>query len=214
MVPFIYGLVDPLEPGHVRYVGMARVKASRPYDHAKNARRSSTTNPHLMNWVRKLQAEEREYTCIVLETLPCGVSRGLLGFVERCYIKSLIEIGHKLTNATQGGEGGDTGITPAGRAILSAKAKGNQIFLGRHHTDGTKALQSLAQKGHKKTDTQIAGIVSGWKKRKRVDGWAPYKGHIHSETTRVRMSAAAKVAWTPERRAAAARRMRDRAIKK
>ena len=33
--PFVYGLVDPLEPKHVRYVGMSGVRAERPSCHAK-----------------------------------------------------------------------------------------------------------------------------------------------------------------------------------
>lgn len=213
--PFVYGLVDPQDAGHVRYVGMARVTASRPYDHAKNARKGSTVNPHLMNWVRKLQTEGREYKHIVLEALSPDAPRELLGFVEKCYIKSLREVGHKLTNATIGGEGGDTGITPEGRESLRAKARGNQAFLGRRHTEETKAAQSAAQKGIKKSESQVAGIVSGWKHRKRVAGWAPAAGLVHSDKTKAQMSASGKFAWNnPERRAALAQRNRDRAAAK
>lgn len=214
-VPFIYGLVDPLDVGHVRYVGMARVVASRPYDHAQYARENSKTNPHLMNWIRKLQSEGREYQHIVLEFLPNG-SRSLLGFVEKCYIKSLREIGHGLLNVTAGGEGGDTGITPEGRAILSAKAKGNQNFLGREHTPETRAHLSAVQKGRKKSAKAIEGIKRGWLKRKRHPGVpSPLRGRKHREDSRVQMRESGKAAWAdnPERRAALARRNQERSLR-
>lgn len=81
--PFVYGLIDPLEPGHVRYVGMASVRASRPNEHAYLARKGSNGNPHLMNWIRKIQSEGREPTFLVLEQLSEGATKKFLGFVEQ-----------------------------------------------------------------------------------------------------------------------------------
>lgn len=102
--PFVYGLVDPLEPDHIRYVGLARIP-SRPFDHARAARRQATRSSYKINWIRKLQADGREPTVLVLEELPESVSTFLIGFVESSYIKSLRQIGHHLTNLTDGGEG-------------------------------------------------------------------------------------------------------------
>ena len=157
MKPFIYGLVDPADPRHVRYVGMS-FRAGRPLDHARNARKGSTSNPHLMNWIRKLQAEGREYAILVLKELPDGARRGFVGFVEKCYIKSLREIGHRLTNVTEGGDGGAGNVHPPEvRALISAAAKGRVVtddvrsrtratLMGHAVSDETRARQSAAKR--------------------------------------------------------------------
>lgn len=107
--PFVYGLRDSVEAGNVRYVGMAPSNPSRPYQHAMRARKDLADGSHLMHWIRKIQAEGREPSVIVLEELPVGTSRRFLGFVESCYIKSLRSIGHQLTNENDGGWGGSNG---------------------------------------------------------------------------------------------------------
>lgn len=103
MSRFIYGLVDPLEPKHVRYVGMA-TRDERPFDHANEARKT-TKSSYKLNWIRKVQAEGREPEFITLEQLSDSCLPAFLGFVESCYIASLRAIGHRLTNKTDGGEG-------------------------------------------------------------------------------------------------------------
>ena len=52
----IYGLVDPLDAGHVRYVGMA-FKAQRPYQHSLSARNKLDKHSHLFHWIRSLHIE-------------------------------------------------------------------------------------------------------------------------------------------------------------
>ena len=123
--PFVYGLVDPLEPKHVRYVGMAGVRASRPYDHAKWARRERAKPTWQVRWIRKLQTAGREPDVLILEQLSEGASRALLGFIEKCYIKSLREIGHHLTNVSEGGDGGTTRKGSKHRAESIDKMKGH-----------------------------------------------------------------------------------------
>jgi hypothetical protein len=61
--PFIYGLVDPLEPAHVRYVGMA-LQWKRPFAHAKRASKyygNHFTEAHRVAlkeaWVRRKAAK-------------------------------------------------------------------------------------------------------------------------------------------------------------
>lgn len=156
MKPFIYALVDPLDAGHVRYVGMS-FRQGRPLDHARNARQGSTSNPHLMNWIRKMQTEGREYAVLILEELPSGAQREFVGFVEQCYIKSLREIGHRLVNATDGGDGGTGHVhTTEVRARISAAAKGRVVtedvrartratLMGHAVSDETRAKQSAAK---------------------------------------------------------------------
>lgn len=135
-MPFIYGLVDPLDPGNVRYVGMAPSKESRPFRHAQVAL-STTVSSYLYNWIRKLDREGRNYHVVLLEELPVGTSRRFLGFVEKCYIKSLREIGHQLTNVSEGGWGGATTV---GKVCSQAtKDKLRAIFSGRPLSERHKA---------------------------------------------------------------------------
>lgn len=105
--PFIYGLIDPLEPKHVRYVGMA-FKTKRPYQHAIKARNNSN-HSYLFHWIRSLQSEGRNPSVLLLEELSIGATRKFVGEIEKMYISSLREIGHRLINVAKGGDGGDVG---------------------------------------------------------------------------------------------------------
>ena len=150
MQPFIYGLVDPAEPKHVRYVGMSNVREGRPYDHARAARRPNTKVSYTINWIRKIQSEGREPEFIKLEELASGTTSKFLGFVEQCYIKSLREIGHRLTNATDGGEYGDSGpLSPEGRAKRSASMRGNTNGVGTIRSQESVAALSARNIGNK-----------------------------------------------------------------
>ena len=142
--PFVYGLVDPAEPGHVRYVGMASVRASRPQEHSKNAHgKRAGRIPHLALWIRKLHSKGREYGVLILEELREDTSRKFLGFVEKCYIKSLRAIGHDLINIAEGGDGGKMGeMSPEGRARNAAAMIGNTRTLGYKHSDESNTKRS------------------------------------------------------------------------
>ena len=141
--PFIYYLADPLEPKHVRYVGMAGCRADRPYYHAKLAKRSKK-NSHLFNWIRGMQAAGREPAVFVLEELPEGASHLFVGEIEKMYISSLGRIGHDLTNVVEGG-GGSIGyrFTPEAVAARAAKIRGRK----HPHSEETRALLSALNKG-------------------------------------------------------------------
>lgn len=134
--PFVYGLFDPADVGHIRYVGMAPTTSKRPYQHASRARKDLTDDSHLLRWIRKIQTEGREPSVMILEQLFESTGRKFLGFVESCYVKSLRSIGHQLTNENDGGWGGSNGPhseevrakmragwTVDGRARVGAAAK-------------------------------------------------------------------------------------------
>ena len=201
--PFVYGLVDPLDAGHVRYVGMS-FRAGRPLDHARNAR-GKMRSSHLMNWIRKLQTEGREYIVLVLEELPLDSRREFVGFVEKCYIKSLREIGHKLTNVTEGGDGGAGNVhTPEVRAQISAAAKGRIVtdevrartratLMGHAVSDETRAKQSAAKSRYfenpenklKRSESARAAVTDGTRALISASG----KGRVVSPETRAKISA-------------------------
>jgi hypothetical protein len=169
--PFVYALFDPADPSHVRYVGMAPSRASRPYEHAPRVRAHPEDGTHLAWWIRKLQAEGREPAVMILEELPEGTDRKFLGFIESCYIKSLRQIGHRLTNANDGGWGGSNGPhTPESIAkmkagwTLEARAKvgaaSRERETGKVHSAASRAKHSAAVKGVPKSPEHRAKIAA------------------------------------------------------
>lgn len=220
--PFVYGLVDPAEPGHVRYVGMTTVKASRPYAHMQEARSFSSVS-HKIHWIRKVQHEGREPSVLILEQLPERTSVDLVGFVEKCYIKSLRAIGHRLTNIMEGGGNGPHALET--KAKISETLMGHQVSEGTRkrsgerirqyyskienriqrsqsaraaHTETTRLAVSRAQTGRVPDPEMLArrnaSIKKAWIKR-RAEG----KG-THTQATRVLLSAKTSASMTPERR--------------
>lgn len=129
--PLIYGLIDPLEPKHIRYVGMA-MKVGRSFEHAKNAKRLVSKHSYLFHWIRLLQAENREPAVLILEELSEDATRNFVGEVEKMYITSLREIGHKLTNVSGGGWGGHAWPL-GGKHSEESKAKQSKAHLGKKH---------------------------------------------------------------------------------
>lgn len=110
---------------------MAVTYAERPRYHAKEAQNSSAPSTYKINWIRSLQ--NYEYDVIILEELPEGTGRAFLGMVESFYIQSLSEIGHQLTNATKGGDGGLTKTSYAKGHVVpdEMKAKLRAAKIGR-----------------------------------------------------------------------------------
>lgn len=151
--PFIYGLVDPREPRHVRYVGMAGKYASRPFQHAENARKKVDKHSHLFHWIRSLQIDGLEPGVLILEELPEGAARTFVGNIEKMYILSLREIGHKLTNIAKGGDGGDTGpMSEETRKAISDAA------CGRDWSEKSRERLSNTLLGHKVTESARADM--------------------------------------------------------
>ena len=215
--PFVYGLYDPADAGHIRYVGMAPTTASRPYSHAKRARKDLIDDSYLMHWIRKVQSEGREPSVMILEQLSEGTGRKFCGFVESCYIKSLRQIGHKLTNENDGGWGGSNGPhteetrakmkagwTPEVRARVGAAAKERNT--GRKHTEEelvrmrnshTGLVQSVETRA-KRGKSRKAAWDNATPEERAAHAENVSRGRIgivDSEETKAKKSASAKAAW-------------------
>lgn len=214
--PFVYGLYDPAEAGHIRYVGMAPSRPNRPYQHATYARKATTDGSHLMRWIHKIQAEGREPSVMTLEQLPIGTSRSFLGFVESCYIKSLRKIGHRLTNANDGGWGGSNGPhseesksrmkigwTSEVRKRVGIASRKRE--LGKKASDETRKRQSAAHLG--KALSEKARIRIGEARKRAWDGASEearqqhsqkvslaVQGHSHPQTEETRAKISVKLA--------------------
>lgn len=215
--PFVYGLCDPVEPGHVRYVGMAPSNPTRPYQHAKRARKDLADDSYLMHWIRKIQAEGREPSVMILEQLNEGIGRKFLGFVETCYIRSLREIGHRLTNENDGGWGGSNGPhtsetiakmkagwTPEVRAKVGEASR--ERLLGKSRSMESREKQSKTITGRRFSVEHRANISAA---RKALwDNATVQERTSHAESVSNAMKGRgignrnASVPWPDERRAA------------
>ena len=102
-LPMIYGLVDPLESEHVRYIGKTRVK-ERPRGHEKEALVVDYYT-HKIHWILSLLVEGRTYDVITIEQHLITISDEDLNLSEKSYIAKYRSEGHALTNSTDGGDG-------------------------------------------------------------------------------------------------------------
>jgi hypothetical protein len=154
--PFIYGLIDPLEPEHIRYVGMAVSNRSRPKQHAEEARDIRTKLSYKINWIRNLHNAGRDYSVLILEKLPSKTTRKICGDSEKSHIKSLREAGHQLTNATEGGDGGI--ICPVG-VLLENLAKGRAIA-HKFHQENPEVNRVALLKFHQENPETSRAILT------------------------------------------------------
>lgn len=110
----IYGLIDPNEVEHIRYVGTTIDIDARFRSHIKrpfvrdSAGRFMEKHTHKNAWVRKLAKEGRVPELLLIEFVPENVRRDK----EHEWIILLKADGHKLTNATDGREGPERRIQP------------------------------------------------------------------------------------------------------
>lgn len=83
----IYGLVDPRQPGVVRYVGSSKNVERRLYGHTHSmCGREKTPKTE---WVRQLRVEGVKPAAVLLEHLPKGVTEELKQKLEQGYIDTL-----------------------------------------------------------------------------------------------------------------------------
>lgn len=140
----IYGLTL-LAGAEIRYVGKATNPKRRLTDHLRDARDGLHT--HKAAWIR---ANYELIELLVLETVPDDVD---WQDREKHWIKKLREEGHRLTNGTDGGDGGYT----------------HDVWkynVGAKRTGATKLKMSLAQKGKPKTEAHIQAVSEALKGNK------------------------------------------------
>jgi hypothetical protein len=99
----IYGLVDP-NTNEIRYIGKAINLNERIKNHYKPSRLISKT--HKNNWLNVLLNENKKPFVIILES---DLNEELLNKSEIKWISNYKKIGCKLTNGTDGGDGGKMG---------------------------------------------------------------------------------------------------------
>lgn len=142
---FIYGLTDPRDKNHVRYVGKTKNLPGRLAGHLKDAKRGIVN--HKCKWIRKL-LEDGVTPCISIldvASLDTWVDS------EMRWISILRSEGHKLTNATDGGEGmcGHVPSEETRRRMSAAVSGEKHPNWGKQRSATTRAKVGAAHRGRK-----------------------------------------------------------------
>ncbi len=115
---FIYTLRDP-ETGELRYVGKCKSAKKRLATHIDEARKSDRKS-HRVCWIRSLLYRGLRPALNVIDEVPESEWQQW----EVAYIQFFRDEGHRLVNATLGGEGFSSGV--------------HHPFFGKHFTDEHK----------------------------------------------------------------------------
>jgi hypothetical protein len=191
----VYGLYDPREPDHIRYVGITfRGVNRRCNDHVHTARKGGKT--YRDAWVRTLLREDILPDYVVLEEgNGCGWKDR-----EGYWILYFRECGNRMTNLTDGGDG-------AVGAVHSPELRERRSAILRElwKQEQYRERQAAAQKAKKVSDETRKRISESHKHRQPATQITREKiakagrGRKHSEETRARMREAQK-RITPETR--------------
>lgn len=107
----IYALVDP-STKEIRYIGKSSKGLARARQHNLNSKDTLNTNPHKLNWLKKLDSQGLSPTHIILKDLTAlcldkskEEITEILSNEEITLIREHREAGCNLVNATDGGEG-------------------------------------------------------------------------------------------------------------
>jgi DNA-binding NarL/FixJ family response regulator len=133
---YIYGLHDPRND-ELRYIG----KSDRPRERLSNHLQDKSNN-HRCHWLQELKQLGLRPVLVIIDAVPAGHG---WQHIEQVYIAAAREAGHRLTNATDGGDG-VVNLTPEARAKMRA------TWLGRKHRPESLERISAASRGCRHTD--------------------------------------------------------------
>ena len=215
----IYNLVAP--DGEIRYVGKTTWSPRiRLRAHINSSKRWVHT--HKAHWIRHLLNSGHVPELRVIGAVPDDNS----SLAEQICIFAARHLGARLTNTTDGGEGG-TGIfpSPETRRLLSEHAKTrrhsaetrariSESNMGRVVSDETRR-KSAATRLRKRDAREAAGVFSGARMKELFPPPPAKKRPPPSEETRAKMSAAWKLRApaSAETRAKISAAMRERLAK-
>ena len=131
----IYGIIDPRNPQEYRYVGKTPYlieKRLQYHIYEAKQEEEKKVKTHKCYWIRKLLKEGVIPTIVIIDRVPLFQWK----YWEKHYIKHYKNLGHRLTNATDGGEG----------------------LCGWVPTKETLKLMSIAKLGNKCSEETIRGM--------------------------------------------------------
>lgn len=163
---YIYGLVDPIL-NQVKYIGKTDNPKNRLNEHLRKSKYKIT---YKNNWINSLKEQNLKPEFIIIDMVP----ENEWIFWEQHYISLFKSWGFKLTNMTEGGEGGNFGLEINKK--ISEKLK-NRIF-----SDETLELMSKAKLGSKASEETKEKLSLKLIGNKRA------LGLIHTEETKLNQS--------------------------
>lgn len=101
----IYGIVDPRNPQEYRYVGKTPYSIEERLTYhiwESNRKGKNKIKTYKCDWIRKLLKDNITPIIILIDIVPSFQWK----YWEKHYIKLYKNLGHRLTNATDGGDGG------------------------------------------------------------------------------------------------------------
>jgi hypothetical protein len=128
----VYALTE--SDGEIRYIGKSTSGLARP---------RGPHRAHCASWLKAVKARGEKFGVLVLEYVIAS-EPGELEDAEVRWIKFGRESGWRLTNLSDGGEAGHTGV----KHTSAARAKIGAAHLGTHQTEATRKklrVASLAQ---------------------------------------------------------------------
>ena len=191
---YVYALIDP-RSGELRYIGKTcRDVAARVSSHMSSARNGSPY--HSAYWLRQLIKAGMVPDTMILAHAPHADVANL----ERRYIALLRDVGAKLTNMADGGEG-SPGINKGRKHTLEARRNMSNAQTGRKHTAATRRKIGLANSGriHSCEARQKMAKSSTGKKHSaatRAKIGVASSGRKISAKTRKKLSENAKRQWS------------------
>ncbi len=164
---YVYTLHDPRLPAEIRYVGWTTNPKVRLWSHIGTARTGRDLT-YCGNWKRMLLTAGLRPILTIVET---GVGDGWKA-AETKWIAHYREMGSKLTNLTDGGDGTRGYRLPLEQRLkpkhtTESKKKIGDAHRGRKHTPETRANMRAAQLGKKHTPEHTAKITAALTGRKQ-----------------------------------------------
>ncbi len=176
---FVYALIDPAEPNHVRYVGKTSNLKVRPLWHTKYFNADWVKPTHKSKWLGSLRDAGREADWYVLAVAS---DENELNELEKRFIKELKQQGHRLTNGTEGGEGAlgrkpsvetrfKIGSANRGKKLsLETRLKMSAARIGRKrqpHSQEAKAKIAASKRGKPLSAAHRAKLVVAQRERRK-----------------------------------------------
>jgi hypothetical protein len=139
-----YGLIDPREPGVVRYVGHTGQPLSKRLGQHYTRATTSGNHGRTSRWIRELVRQGIKPSIVILEEHECEMNALL---AEIRLIAAYRARGSRLTNGSDGGESRHRLSAEERRALAAARLRG----------DGHLAAWSNARRGAPPQATPTAG---------------------------------------------------------